>query len=140
ADRGVVGHHRERAQDRFRFTTYEKLYKFTFDHCFCQQTDDDRFTSSAYPIAVPVGQLGVFRDRLTSKPVHLDMVNRRIVDVGDVLVAESAAQILLIELLFQSAREATRLFLRLLDYRVDDRSPLVEAHSNRLPRTRQQLD
>jgi hypothetical protein len=39
------------------------------------------------------------------------MVNRRIVNVGDVLVAKRAGRILAVEILFQLARKAARLFL-----------------------------
>jgi hypothetical protein len=61
------------------------------------------------PIAEPMRQSRVLRNGLPTEPIHLDVVDRRVIDARNVLATDRAGGIPLEQLLFQHPRKAPRL-------------------------------
>jgi hypothetical protein len=85
-------------------------------------------------------QPSVLGDRLAAQPVHLDMVNGRVIRIRDVLAAYPARRVRAVQFLLQCPGEASRLLGRSCQDRFKRHSPLIESHFYSLHRARRQLN
>ena len=81
-------------------------------------------------------QTGVFRYRLTARPILLYVIDRRIINVLNCLAANRTCRIDIEEVLLERLREATRLFSTNPSYLLEGEPPFVESFRDCLGATR----